>query len=145
MMSTKKELLICGRALTNAEVKALPTTAIEIIPAPGAGKIIVPMDVFIHGKTSVAYTNMDEIISFGLIRGATGSQLFGVDQIDLLLGQSSNYNGTMIPREVYDLDSDTINKALNLKVSNDLGDLTGGDVTNKFMINVLYYVINPQI
>lgn len=145
-MIEKKSVSFTAKVLTNAQIKALPTTPIEIIPAPGAGKIIVPISAFLHLKTTVAYASFDVLLSFSLIRGTAGSPLFVHTFADDLLDSTANTNGNMLEVTVNDADADVVNKALNLKVDNgSTGDFTGGDAANFLSVSVLYYISNVQL
>lgn len=45
--------------LNNAQIKTLPTVPVEILPAPGAGKVIMPLGmVFIADSRAGAYDNV---------------------------------------------------------------------------------------
>lgn len=47
--------------LTNAQIKALPTTPIDIVPAPGAGKIIWPKNTLLLFNYTAPYTNINGV------------------------------------------------------------------------------------
>jgi hypothetical protein len=60
--------------LTDAQIKALPTTPILLAVAPGAGKTIVPLDYFLVMKATASYTNINAPTPFlaaGLSAAAT--------------------------------------------------------------------------
>lgn len=44
--------------LTDAQIKALPTTPVEIIPQPGSGKTIIPLNGVITFNITTGYTNL---------------------------------------------------------------------------------------
>lgn len=45
--------------LTNAQIKALPGTDIQLVAAPGASKMIVPLYAFLTADFAVAYSGID--------------------------------------------------------------------------------------
>src|SRR5688572_11854111 len=52
-------LLLSTVELTNAQIKALPTTPVNIVDRPGAGKLIQPLQVIMWLNTAGgAYTNL---------------------------------------------------------------------------------------
>jgi hypothetical protein len=52
-------VLSASVTLTNAEIKALPTTPISIVAAPGAGKMIVPVFGYVLSDLTTAYSGID--------------------------------------------------------------------------------------
>jgi hypothetical protein len=52
-------VLSASVTLTNAQIKALPTTSISIVAAPGAGKMIVPVVGYVLSDLTTAYSGID--------------------------------------------------------------------------------------
>jgi hypothetical protein len=61
---TRKSII----TLTDADIKALPTTPFELVPNPGANKVIVPKDYFLIMKAAASYTNISPTTPFLAIR-----------------------------------------------------------------------------
>lgn len=150
--------------LTDAQIKALPTTEVEIVAAPGADKMIYPV-YFIAIITTAAggeYTNIsaDAYINletdtghYGIITGNHAGVLNGVsrslgtaDNVGLVLAgpmqngyYSSNF-GALIPDDTQTIIS-LGNKALRLNMVNS-GNLTGGNAANTLKVTVYYTVVD---
>lgn len=139
----QKYLSLTAKKLTDAEIKALPTTGIEIIPTYGDNKIIIPVSAHVHFKSTVAYTNLAANLIFALLRGTAGGNILLADMLDAGLGAAVNTDWNMIEQQVMDLPADIINKALNLKLTNGAsGNLTGGASTNELTVTVAYFVLH---
>lgn len=60
--------------LTNAQIKALPTTPFTIVAAPGAGKILWPKNTLLLFNYTAPYTNINGVSGlYASITGLTGS------------------------------------------------------------------------
>lgn len=139
--------------LTDAEIKASPTTPIVVVAAQGADTIIIPVSVVaVLDSAGGAYTNLDvtgmraylsiatsplSTLYFELDLGAFGSA--AADSV--LLGGlamsivTSTAAGWTWPSDVATL----ANVPLVLKMDNGgSGDLTGGDAANTLQITVAY-------
>lgn len=147
--------------LTNAQIKALPTTAVEIVPAPGANRIVYPFGAFLHLNWIADYTNIDAdaqiklvVLSSDLLialredtqsqvtsllagggpdgtNALTGVQFLKKTAADVFSGNSGFY------------DSDIMNKSVVLSAYNgSSGNFTGGNVGNSLQATVLYTVID---
>lgn len=158
---TEVVVLSVTATLTDAEVKALPTTSRDVIPAPGAGKIIFPFGAFYHVNWVADYEGIgsdaqlqlrlngidvlvpvrQDVVSSvsGLLAGGgpDGTNAFAVmaflkkNGFDLFAAISSLY------------DSDISNQPLVLSASNsDNADFTGGNAGNSLKVTVLYTIID---
>jgi hypothetical protein len=141
----------------NAAIKALPSGAVNLISAPGAGNIIIPFKVVLSLSNWVAnYTN---ITASPIIwaRYAAGTTI-GVNQLKVALsavvnllagGQNScviadsqNSLVTNIPTPKSLAGSvEGNNKAFEISFDNGAaGNLTGGDATTILTITVYYEI-----
>lgn len=147
--------------LNDTEIKALPTTAINLIDAPGAGKIIIPTLIYPRLSNWIAdYTNIDAtcVISFpngnsnvmstideSITSGASGLLAGGgpdgTSGPVLFNAKPSGANIYSYAGQSYD--SDLANLPLKISVSNGgAGDFTGGDTGNILTITVAYYLLD---
>lgn len=151
--------------LTDAQIKALPTTAIDLIAAPGAGIIILPLDtVMVFKNSATAYTNIspDAFLSTQ-INGTRVSSFMGNDTLLSSVNQFStffNSTGALLHRLIYppsdpfgaadgwemmmfSIGSDAnANQPLQIKINNAaLGNLTGGNAGNKILVSTTYRLI----
>lgn len=129
--------------LTNAQIKALPTTSIDLANAPGAGKRIVPIIVdFVVNTSAGLYTNLDVASYLAVAIGGVNLAYYldGTNFLGTVLG---SLHSTLIPPD-YALHTDVtplINAPLQLVADNGgLGDFTDGNTANT-MVVTSYYVI----
>jgi hypothetical protein len=151
--------------LTNAQIKALPTTSIEVVPAPGAGKMLMFHSAhLLCDATAGVYTNIDGAGGYMSIRytgqgdistllvkdsgvGATAFSLGG------LVEQAGNVRwATLTPYHAgadasYGLiangDAVQENTGFSVRFRNySNGDLTGGHADNYMRVTVNYSVID---
>jgi hypothetical protein len=156
--------------LTNAQVKALPTAAVQLLPAPGADLLVVVHAVYLladlaapydaipdHSNLQVSTTNntVASLYDNAAVAGAvltallTGS-LFGSSptyptRIGFLLGPNYPVDadwGAIVPVPVVRNDVVTVNQPLTVYMSGPgLTDLTGGDAANTLSVRVWYSVV----
>lgn len=139
--------------LNNTQIKALPTTAVDVVPAPGAGLVLVPVGISYEARfTGGAYTNVDT--SPSLItkldtssRWETGRGYFFPNASKWTFRDLSSTisRGTMQSQAEKRLALDNAslaNKSLKLSMVNaSLGNLTGGHASNTLTVIVKYYVV----
>jgi hypothetical protein len=153
------------RTLTNDEIKALPTTSIEIVAAPGEGKMLLfHSAILLCDATAGVYTNIDQAGAYMSIRftgqGDISTLLVkdtGVSITMVSLGglveQAGNVRwATLLPYHLgadasYGLiangDAVQENTGLSLRFRNySNGDLTGGHADNYMRVTVNYSVID---
>lgn len=148
------------RDLTDAEIKALPTTAITLVASPGAGRAIIPRFGFLLVDSATAnYATYDPTCSIEIRPAGTA----GILQI--LYGDSGSegtvpallwsggvrfvymgLRGKVASPDLYPLSDAPENledEALVLFGSNGaLGNFTGGDAANYGVVQVEYNIFN---
>lgn len=161
---TAQALLSDTTTLTNAQIKALPTTAIELIAAPGAGFMLVPISAVARLTWVADYTNIDAGCQLAVTQesGAATNPVFltileenpdiGVSGL-LALGDSSfaifgprmwgaaaasNFVHASGGWNTFSVE----NLPLYLRATNGVsGAFTGGDAGNSLKVTVIYTVI----
>lgn len=89
------ELWTVRRLLTDAEVKALPTTPAEVLPAPGPGRVWNVLSAIVMvNSTAGAYTNIDAAAYLSLdVLGTDyigNDATFGIAEVDSLFGAAGH-------------------------------------------------------
>ncbi len=69
--------------LTNDEIITLPGLPVEIIPAPGDGKVIIPIRCVMSSAIDVSYTNIGETLGIFLSIASRYEPVFGVPDLNL--------------------------------------------------------------
>ena len=152
-----QELFVATALLDDAEIKALPTTAIEIVAAPGAGKVIYPLFVTLKATLTAAYTGIDTEGSYLLTSvGESGWLEYAqnVGAIDSVLGDTAVSSGPVLAfmrqsDRVQAADTSLLwfvaaavtNQPLTLSMFNS-GNLTGGNAANSLALTTLYHVFD---
>jgi hypothetical protein len=146
---------------TNAEILAMPTTVIEVLPAPGAGKAYAIEGVYMRGNIVSDYTNIhttdaqlnfwmhDPVVAY-LLNDGTVSRLSdffapGINgpKVYSFLTPLAFTNSFGLVAQIGDLNHMYENKSLTLEIWNGgNGDFTGGNAANSIKVTVLYSIID---
>lgn len=167
LLDNDQEVVILRKTLilSDEEIKALPTTPVELIPAQGSGKIIVPVYVMIvtNGFETNPYDAPDGD-SWIVIADGTHDLMYlyvndsGIPVTYLTYLLTGNYGDGAISfaslpnhniLDGWGVTPNTTqltgyaNTALNIYADNaSAGDFTGGDPSNTMTITILYAVID---
>lgn len=147
--------------LTDAQIKALPTTPFEILPTPGEGKMIKYVSgMMVLDTVAGAYTNVGATTASGYYltyEGGADASNYNMLSIFYQAGQlrfvpnistpfNKNPDGNLL--DTFTLVSNVVNKNLTLSVynddgaDNDAGDFTGGHADNTLEVTVFYSIVN---
>lgn len=151
--------------LTDAQIKALPTTPVTLVAAQGAGTTIVVVSALVRIDTSAnGYDNFDAashlVLTFEGEDISAAQGLLGAQNLEDLFSAFDNQVMPLGPFTTATADvaeappsaaailptqmsvADITNKALQLKVSNGAaGNFTEGDAANTGSVTVLYMVV----
>lgn len=123
--------------LNDAQTKALPTTAVNIVAAPGVGKFIKIIGGVLRIQTTAPYDNItaDETLSIrpggGHVFGIQNNVLTEADAIsDFLSTETSTTNFT----------SEIENMPLRIFAENTAGNYTGGHEDNTITVTVIFAI-----
>jgi hypothetical protein len=145
-----------NNSITNTQFKALPSTYIELVPTPGAGKVLVPHWAYIQINAGTPYTNVDTSSLSGIsiaygdwdedcftftfgFTGASHRQYFQPAQA---VPNAAELLFPSYPPKAYVFMKE--DAPLKLIAWNDPGDYTGGDNANSFRVGVAYSILDIQ-
>jgi hypothetical protein len=149
-------MLTRSLVLTDAQIKALPTTPIEIVPAPEIGKLLR----FIYGvialdSTAGAYTNLgtaagyfayDTVLVFD-----QASLLFHESERDFL-GRAAksqcsfppftSWSAAQAAQVALNSGGDLTNTNIGFTIDSSGGNFTGGNTANTMKVTAFYEIIS---
>ncbi len=140
--------------LTDAQIKALPTTPVTVIAAPGAGKAVVPLlATFASNFTAGAYTAHGEDVFLALflrtVNGETAVSTYAPASAKFTNATATVHMvGPAAELGTGDLDgvivgpSIDVNDAVEVVLSGWTQDFTGGDAANTLTVTVVYIVVD---
>ncbi len=147
--------------LTDAQIKALPTTAIEIVPAPSVGKALVFHSGLYILNLAQIYTNLDAAAYASLRHIAAGPLLtnpaplgdsnFLDTGVGIFVGwMTTKVSTNYVPISTFPVieavgyaSANVENKPFLLVGDNNGGgDFTGGDATNTLTVSVFYVIVD---
>jgi hypothetical protein len=147
---------VASKTLTNAQIKALPTTPVEILPAPGVGLALVPLFALVQCNAAAgAFTNIQGTALVRFLLGTAAE--FPLARMRETNGDVSRLLATaavaamaLCPftpgvdavSAVVRLKSDWENLALQFDATNAAsGDFTGGNAANTLTIAVYFVTV----
>jgi len=149
--------------LTDAQVKALQATPIQVLASQGAGTIIVPLHATLRLAWTADYAGIDAAATINIANGT--NQSMGVLREDennsvsaLLAGGGPDGSIAWLPFDALAFlpstpafqrifadsgffDSDIADKPLMLTCANNGSNFTGGNAANTLKVTVVYYVV----
>lgn len=141
-------------ALTNAQIIASPSGAIDLIAAPGSNKILNLASVFLNLHLVADYATVSVNSSLEVYWGASGvlaslpvlnEGFFNggapIDLVGWILPRFQMSGGNPIAAVGFPR-ADITNQPLSLVITNVDGNFTGGDAANTLTISTVYYILD---
>lgn len=125
--------------LTNAEMLALRATPKEIIPAPGAGKMIELISATLVFDYTAAYTETAD--NLGFLLGAAGTSVATVETTGFLTATADTATKATLAAASNIALTAADNKSIVLQNTGD-GELGGGNAANLLKVSVLYRIVD---
>jgi hypothetical protein len=138
--------------LTDAQIKALSSTAVTVVPAPGAGKILVLLATFLALDTTAgAYGNLSgatcKLYLNYLNAGGEQASQPADENSDLFLGVAAVSYAQLLPTGANNawatIMNDLVDKAVEIGLDNaGAGALTGGNAANTMKVTVVFVILD---
>jgi hypothetical protein len=142
--------------LTDAQIKALPTTPLEVVESPGVGRLLRLVSGFYKLHLIVDYENLDAVFPSLFLRHGGSSALHSLpasasgfldwggpaDVVAWMTPFFGAVSGSPVEGVGYDL-NDIANSPFLVSADNGFsGDFTGGDTANTLQVTVYYTIID---
>lgn len=153
----ESQVLIASKILDNTQFKALPTTAIQIVPAPGAGKIIRWLDAWLvlNNEAGVyVVNNAGSFLQLVYMSSPFAIEASGFVKIQAAAQVAGVHSSPIPPLASYDgaegylywspTDTGTATQNAGLGIAdiyNGVPDYEDGNAANTLTVWVLYAVI----
>ena len=146
-------LSLTRATLTDAQVKAVPTTPVTVIAAPGAGKAIMILTAWMRlDARGGAYTNLTGLevqLNYGAAALAPASAAyveasqgaFADASAAHVLGSFDDQTGGSAFASWMAEIATVTNSPVTVFFSGTTGNLTGGNAANSLTVDVLYHVL----
>ena len=145
-------LSLTRATLTDAQVKAVPTTPVTVIAAPGAGKAIMILTAWMRlDARGGAYTNLTGLevqLNYGAAALAPASAAYVEASQGAFADASAAHvlgsfdDQTEGPQASWMAEIATVtNSPVTVFFSGTTGNLTGGNAANSLTVDVLYHVL----
>ena len=145
--------VVATTTLTDAQIKTLPSSAVELLAAPGAGKAIVVLSAILVIDTMAGvYTNCDGTtckLSLNYENDNEDPATQPADEnSELFLSITPAVSSAQLlpagAHQTYaNVNNDIDNKGIAIGLDNGIsGNLTGGNAANSLTVSVVYIVIN---
>lgn len=147
--------------LTDSQIKSLPSTPIEIVPAPGEGVVLVFIRGMLVMDISTTYTNVqpNSVIFIGTdgVKASNLAQIGDGNLFDVGVGRWAGFftpnaqNTSLAPGEISDYvgtsnaiweNKSFLVRAYNAYPGNLSGNFTGGNASNFLKITIWYGLFN---
>jgi len=153
--------------LTDAQIKALPTTGIELVQAPGDLKLINPISMVLHladwtadysnihassiisavlGSAGAVFLPIRELVVSGVSSllaggGPDGTVAFSMLKFNAIAGGTYSQTGFAALTGPYE--SDVVNQALSLTCNNQgSGNFTDGNAAQSLRVTTYYTIVD---
>jgi hypothetical protein len=149
--------LVASVELTDAQIKALPSQPVEVVAAPGAGKVIMPIACFVKANCNAGAYLLDADSSWMLVIDQSVKISCPLRVEGLLNNAGTQVGKFMFPQaypgsgtfsgyvETYNEGLVAATENLPLYIIDSLGgvsDYTGGNAANTLKVTVYYVVVD---
>jgi hypothetical protein len=135
--------------LTNAQIKALPSTPIDLVSAV-ADAVLLPISAFLRLEWTASYTNINAGCYISVLPNGSGSILKILDEtgavgarVQDLLGADESRIAVLAADIGTGRDATWVNVPIQITCDNaGAGNFTGGNAANSLVVTVIYTVLS---